>query len=145
MLAFDAYSGDYGSGFWGYATNTATYMVNDPELGWLAFGGNLKSASGVVTVTPRNAFRSRLYVAPAGLWITLDAGAIREAWFDTRTGIVRLTLDAATEFTPEARLRIEQAAGKSSYVAGGALHQGRGAYLVPLGRDATEVVLRPDK
>ncbi len=145
MLAFDAYSGDYGSGFWGYATNTATYMVNDPELGWLAFGGNLKSASGVVTVTPRNAFRSRLYAAPAGLWITLDAGAIREAWFDTRTGIVRLTLDAATEFTPEARLRIEQAAGKSSYVAGGALHQGRGAYLVPLGRDATEVVLRPDK
>jgi len=145
MLASDPYSGDFGSGFWGYAANTAMYVVSDPELGWLAFGGNLKCASGVVTATPLDAFRSRLYVAPAGLWITLDAGAIREARFDTKTGIVRLTLDSATGFTKEARLRIEQAAGKIRYVTEAALQQERGAYVVPLQHAATEVVLRPEK
>jgi hypothetical protein len=145
MLAADPYSGDYGSGFWGYATNTATYVVDDPALGWLAFGGNLTLASGVVTVTPLDAFRSRVYLAPVGLWITLDAGTIRGVKFNVKTGVVRLTLDAATEFTPEARLRIEQAPGKSRYAAGAALQQERGAYVAPLGHNATEVVLRPEK
>ena len=43
-LRIDGYSGDYGPGFLGHAINTGTYVVNDPEFGWLAFGGNLSVA-----------------------------------------------------------------------------------------------------
>ena len=41
-LAFDPYSGDYGSNFFGHAVNTGVYVVHDKTLGWLCFGGNLR-------------------------------------------------------------------------------------------------------
>jgi hypothetical protein len=148
MLAFDPYSGDYGSGFWGHAANTATYLVNDPALGWIAFGGNIEKKGGTITVAPLDSFRSRLYLAPIGLWLTLDAGKFERAIFDSRTGSVRLTLDAADEFTPEARLRIEQPAklpGVGTYRPAAASKLERGAYVVPLKSAATEIVLRTGK
>jgi hypothetical protein len=148
MLAFDPYSGDYGSGFWGHAANTATYLINDPALGWIAFGGNIEKKGGTITVIPLDSFRSRLYLAPIGLWLTLDAGKFERAIFDSRTGSVRLTLDAADEFTPEARLRIEQPAklpGVGTYRPAAASKLERGAYVVPLKSAATEIVLRTGK
>ena len=146
MLAFDPYSGDYGTGFWGHAANTATYLVNDRALGWIAFGGNIEKKGGAITVIPRDSFRSRLYLAPAGLWLTLDAGRFKQAIFDPRTGSVRLTFDAADEFTPEARLRIEQPAklpGVGTYQPVASSKLERGAYVIPLQSAATEIVLRP--
>jgi hypothetical protein len=147
-LAFDPYSGDYGSGFWGFAKNTATYLVDDPALGWLAFGGNVLERDGKIEVTPLDAFRNRLYLAPLGLWLTLDAGKFKQAVFDPRTGVVRLMLEGSSEFTPDARLRIEQPAklaGVGMYRPAGALSLQRGAYGVPLNSSATEVVLQPAK
>ena len=144
-LAFDGYSGDYGSGFWGHAVNTATYVVKDPELGWLGFGGNVEVTGGTVTVSPLDSFRSRLYLAPVGLWLTLDAGRIARAVFDTHTGSVRLTLEPRDEFTPEAHLRVEQPArmaGVGSYQPAQQFRLERSAYVVPLGAGATELVLR---
>jgi hypothetical protein len=144
-LAFDGYSGDYGPGFWGFAANTATYVVRDPALGWLCFGGNLESSGALIRVTPLDAFRNRIYLAPIGLWITLDAGRIHQAVFDPRTGVVHLSLEAATQFTPAARLRMEQPAkvtGVGSYRPAESLQTERGAWVVPLGPHATEIVLR---
>jgi hypothetical protein len=135
MLAFDPYSGDYGSGFWGFAANTATYLTHDPALGWLCFGGNLEQRSNSIRVIPLDASRSRLYIAPAGLWITLDAGRIREASFDEKSGEVRLTLDAATRDTPVACVRIAQPApvgGVGAYRPVEPFRQDRGGYAVPL-------------
>ena len=43
LLRWDAYSGDYGPNFFGHAVNTATYIVDHPEFGWQAFGGNIES------------------------------------------------------------------------------------------------------
>ena len=148
MLAPDPYSGDYGTGFWGYAANTATYVTHDNALGWLCFGGNLQIKGGSIHVDPLDAFRSRLYLAPLGLWITLDAGKLKNAAFDPRTGAVRLTLDPATAVTPEASLRIDQpatVAGVGEYHPAASLTGERGAYLVPLGNAPTEVILHPER
>jgi hypothetical protein len=145
-LAFDPYSGDYGSGFWGYAMNTATYLADDSELGWIAFGGNLKKKNETITVTPMDSFRSRLYISPLGLWLTLDAGKFKRAVFDPQTGSVRLTLESGGEFTPEAHLRIEQPAklpGIGEYHPSKVFNLERGAYIVPLNSAATEVMLKP--
>jgi len=147
-LAFDAYSGDYGSGFFGHAFNTATYLVNDPKLGWIAFGGNVVKKNETITVTTLDSFRNRLYIAPLGLWLTLDAGKFRQAVFDSRNSTVRLILDGASESTPQARLHIEQPAklaGIGSYRPTEELKQERGAYVVPLKQSATEVVLQPSR
>ena len=73
-MRIDGYSGDYRPGFFGHAVNTGTYITRDPELGWLAFGGNLSVDGASIRVEPLDAARSRVYIAPLGLWLTLDAG-----------------------------------------------------------------------
>jgi hypothetical protein len=120
-------------------------VVHDPALGWLSFGGNLESKGGAIRVVPLDAFRSRLYLAPLGLWITLDAGKLRQAVFEPRTGLVRITLDPATSFTAEAHMRIEQPAklaGVGTYSPASELRSERDAFVIPLGAATTEVTLR---
>jgi hypothetical protein len=144
-MAFDGYSGDYGSGFWGHAANTATYVVQDPALGWLSFGGNIQSKGNAVQIEPLDSFRTRFYLAPVGLWLTLDAGKFKHVSFDLKTGRVTLTLDPADQFTPEARLRIEQPAkiaGVREYHPVQTLKSERGAYILSLRQSGNEIVLQ---
>jgi hypothetical protein len=134
-LKWDPYSGDYGPNFYGHAFNTATYVIDHPEFGWQAFGGNIKQAGPWVKVQPLDSFRMRFYVAPRGLWLTLDAGTFEAVEINVRTHEVRVALGAATEFTPRARLRVEQPAhlkGVGSYKPRRKLELERGAYVVPL-------------
>jgi len=51
MLRSDPVSGDNGPNFFGHAWNAATYVVQHPEFGWVAFGGNLRTDGDVVRVT----------------------------------------------------------------------------------------------
>ena len=81
----DPLSGDYGPNFFGYAWNTATYVVDHPQFGWLAFGGNLTTDGDTVRVTPLDSFRSRVYVASSGLWLTLDAGNFERIEVNSKT------------------------------------------------------------
>lgn len=144
-LAFDPYSADYGPGFFGYAMNTAVYVVHDATFGWLCFGGNLRQEDGNIQVEPRDTFRARLYFASSGLWITLDSGRIRRAVYNPHTGDVRITLDPATSIAPVARLRIEQPAKVHEvglYQPVQSFHLERGAWVVPLGTGDTDVVLK---
>lgn len=106
-MRHDAISGDYAQNFFGHALNTATYIIQHPEFGWQAFGGNVAQRAQVVAVTPLDSFRSRVYLAPLGLWLTLDAGQFERVEFRQDTRRVRVALAAAGPFTPAARLRIE--------------------------------------
>jgi len=144
-LKWDAYTGDYGPNFFGHAVTAATYVVNDPTFGWQAFGGNLRMADGWIDVTPLDSLRRRIYLAPVGLYLTLDAGTFDGVSFNPSTGAVRLTLSPATSFTPSARLRIEQpatVAGAGTYRAAQTYATERGALVIPLQRTTASVVLR---
>jgi hypothetical protein len=150
MLKPDPLSGDFAQNFFGHAFNTATYVVKDAEFGWQAFGGNIRATAAEVVVTPLDAFRMRLYIAPLGLWLTLDAGRLERVELNPRTGAVRLGFGAATSFTPAARLRIEQPAapsGVGAYTPSTMLKAERGAFVVPLGPATTwiELTARPQK
>jgi len=142
MLRFDGISGDYGPNFFGHAWNTGTYVAHDPEFGWVAFGGNVTTAGGDVQVTPLDSFRRRIYLAPLGLWLTLDAGQFVGLELKTEPAgktVVRIGLAPATEFTKQARLRIETPGEQGAASGGGRyrtkedLKQERGAYVIPLG------------
>ncbi len=144
-LSFDPLTGDYGSGFFGHAINTATYVTKDPELGWLAFGGNVDVRGDTMNVTVLDSFRNRMYLAPIGLWLTLDAGRFEGARMDSQRGEILLRFAGGTEFTPAARLRVEQpgsAGGAKSYAPVGNYKQERGAYVIPLQKTATDIILR---
>lgn len=144
MLRPDGISGDNGPSFFGHAFNTATYIVRHPEFGWLAFGGNLRVDGDVVKVTPLDSARSRVYVASAGLWLTLDAGQFEKVEVNARTGAIRLGLTSATQFVRQARLQVRQPArvgGAGVYHPAKSLREEREAYVVPLGRGITWVEL----
>lgn len=144
LLKPDALSGDDGPNLFGHAWNTATYIVRHPEFGWLAFGGNTRVDGDVVKVRPLDSFRMRVYVASAGVWLTLDAGQFEEIEVNSRTGAIRVGLSPATEYLRTARLRIEQPAKMInilSYRPANPLKQERGAYVIPLRNTTTWVDL----
>ncbi len=148
MLKNDPITGDYGPNFFGHAWNTATYVVNDPELGWQAFGGNLTTNKTTVKVTPLDSYRARVYLAPQGLWLTLDGGQFESVELDPKTGAVRLGLAGANQFTSSAHLRIAQPAkmnGVGVYQPATTLQSERGSYVVPLGQKTTWVELKAQK
>jgi hypothetical protein len=140
MLKPDPLSGDYGPNLFGHVWNTATYIVNQPEFGWVAFGGNIKVQGSVIKVTPCDSFRGRVYIASLGLWLTLDAGKFESIEVNADTGAVRAGLAGATEATQEGLLRVEQPAkigGVGTYHPGTPLRSERGAYVVPLQKETT--------
>jgi hypothetical protein len=111
------------------------------------FGGNLTRSGATVHVTPLDSFRMRVYLAPYGLWLTLDAGKFREVSFDPRSQSVRLVLDPASEFTKDALLRVEQPAtiaGVGHFRTEKPFAVVRGAYDIPLGSGENEVVLNAE-
>lgn len=137
-LDWDAYTGDYGPNFFGHALETATYVIDHPEFGWVAFGGNVAVHDDRVTVEPRDSFRRRVYIAPRGLWLTLDAGAFERIEVDPETHSVRVGLSPADPSTPEALLRVEQPAaiaGVGRYRPAQDFAEDRAAYRIPLGDD----------
>jgi hypothetical protein len=118
--------------------------VDHPEFRWVAFGGNVTVQGNVVTVIPRDSFRTRVYVASLGLWLTLDAGTLESVEVNSSTGVVRVGLAGATEASPEALLRIEQPArvsGVGTYHPVSSLKPERGGNVVPLHQETTWVEL----
>jgi hypothetical protein len=149
-LRWDTYSGDYGPNFFGHAVNTGTYIINHPDYGWQAFGGNIlpadRTVSGeTITVQPLDSFRRRIYIAPLGLFLTLDAGKFQSVRIAPTSNTVHVEFAPADQFTPAARLRIEQPAklpNIATFTPDATLTQERGAYVIPLKEGTTSIELR---
>jgi len=142
-LKNDGINGDYGSGFYGYAMNTATYIMNNKKFGWLAFGGNSTVKDDWVNVDVTTASKQNIFIAPAGLWINFTAGQVQSVAYNTSTKAIRLTLAAKDAYTPTAYFKVEQtalqAAGK--YLAKNNIIGERGMYAVTLNDTVTTVEL----
>ncbi|RZJ81147.1 MAG: hypothetical protein EOO47_05265 [Flavobacterium sp.] len=142
-LKIDALSGDYGPNFYGYAVNTATYITNDNTYGWLAFGGNLTTNGDLIEVQITTASKGKVFIAPVGLLLSLDAGKFEKVTYNKTTKAVEVTLQAKDKYTPNAYLTIEQPKSNSKqYKPSSALAQEKGAYLIPLQTTTTKVVLK---
>ena len=131
-LRIDYLSGDYGSGFFGYAVNTATFITNEKDYGWVAFGGNIKEKGDEVEVEITTAAKSKVFLAPKKIWLTLDAGTFKKVNYNTKTGAITITLDPKTVYTPNAYLRVDQDL-KLSY------EKVRGAYKIALKNKAIQI------
>lgn len=142
MMRWDAYTGDYGMGYFGHAYAAATYLVKDATFGWLGFGGTVTEAGAAVEIVPHDGARSRLFVAPAGQWITLAAGTIAKARWVPATRRIELTLDPATKTTPVAQLSVEAPTGGAAYTIDKGKAE-RGFLTIKLSPTATTVTLTP--
>ncbi len=141
LMRFDAYNGDYGSAFYGYAYGIGSYLARHPVFGNLGFGGTTQERGSIVSFTPRDGFRTRVFLAEAGLWLTLDGGKFARVDYDRSNGNLSVMLDPADPFTSKAHLRIESAV--ASYQPRTTLSKERGRYVIPLGNNQTSVQLGP--
>ncbi|MDE1155500.1 MAG: DUF5695 domain-containing protein [Acidobacteriaceae bacterium] len=142
-MAFDPYTGDYGPNFFGHAMNTGTYLVHDPRFGWLGFGGTVQDHADSVSIRVTDSSRSRLFIAPAGLWVTLEEGQIDSASYEPKTGKVSLTLAPATQYVAKARIHVQATTPSAkTYSVMGAKQAGSYAEI-DLATDATTLTLMP--
>lgn len=143
-LAIDALSGDYGTGFFGYAVNTSSYLVKESEWGWLGFGGNVKEEKEWVSLLPTTAAKSKVFIAPAATWLSLDAGKFSKVSYHVKTGEIRIMLEKGDAFTPLARLSIANTEGQQPYALTDDLKKERGAYVIELSDNgSTNLALVP--
>jgi hypothetical protein len=145
MMRFDPYTGDYGPNFFGHAINTGLFLTHDDAMGWICFGGNVEERRGIVHATVLDSSRSRVFIAPVGLWVTLDAGHFVSVDFDPAKRTVRLHLAAATKYVPTARMRWKETAsntGTQNWVIAAKTTIDAGAHVIPLGAGETVVTLQ---
>jgi hypothetical protein len=142
QMRFDAITGDYGMGFFGHAYATASYLVNHSTFGWLGFGGVAAQVDDRIRIEPKDSGRNRLFVAPAGVWVTLQAGKIQAAEYFPKTGALELMLAPANAHTRKARLSVQTTTGERAYALRGFAME-RGLYTIPLGNEPSHVRLTP--
>lgn len=136
-LANDAYASDYGPGFYGYAVNSATYIVKHPDFGWTAFGGNVTQNGSWIKTTITAAGQSRVFLADRKLWLTTASGRIKQVDYNPQTGEVKLDLNGDTYLNAEAP------AGKTVKLAPPYKKGTDGYYFIPvIGKSNTTVTLR---
>lgn len=86
-LFFDPASGDWGLALYGHTHTTASFLVRHDDFGFLCYfcdvdvdvaaGGGSAAGGALLTLTPRDSYRRRVYVAPLGLLIHSDAGVLQ--------------------------------------------------------------------
>lgn len=143
LLRFDGYNGDYGTAFYGYAYGIGSYLARHPVFGNVGFGGSTQERGSIVSIVPRDGFRTRVFLAEAGLWLTLDAGKFARVDYDRNSGNVSVYLDRADQFTSKAQLRVESTKSGAGYQPSATLSKQRGRYVITLGESETSVQLRP--
>lgn len=146
MMKFDPISGDYGVSFFAHAYTAASYLVDHPLFGWLGFGGNVVTENGKVVLEPTDSARTRVFIAPIGLWLTLDAGKIASVSYDPASGNVSLTLAAKDAHTAHAVLNLTTTTKTGTpYRVTTPSTLERGAISVALEAKPIVVVIAPDR
>ncbi|KAI0328788.1 hypothetical protein GY45DRAFT_1354943 [Cubamyces sp. BRFM 1775] len=148
-LKWDGYSGDYGPNFVGHALEMGTYVVDHPDFGWQAFGGDVIATAPRVRVRTLDSLRRRVFIAPLGAWLSLDAGAFEELELDTEKDTVTLTIAPSAPgipgaaSAPEARLVVANTAdnGLGVLKPTANLTQDAGAWVIPFKNGVASVTL----
>ncbi|KAK1226171.1 hypothetical protein PQX77_010863 [Marasmius sp. AFHP31] len=150
-LKWDGYSGDYGPNFSGHTMGIGTFIINHPDFGWQAFGGNVVSTNPV-QVQVRDPVRRRVFIAPIGALLTLDAGAFSTITYNPSARTVQVEVLATADgistsgaaAAPQGRLVISQTAsvgGVGVLRPTTTLTQDAGAYVIPFSGGRATVTL----
>ncbi|KAL0931124.1 uncharacterized protein CTRU02_213859 [Colletotrichum truncatum] len=145
-LKWDGISGDYGPGFLGLALGSGTYVAQDADVGLVAFGGVLSSSGSTVSVVTKDAVRRKVFIGPLGVYITVDAGIIREFSYDAGSRSISVTLSQLDNVPKAASavIWVESTAGGGNFrVTTSGINQARGGWQVPLSSASVVVQLGP--
>ena len=91
-LSWGAYTGDCGPNFVGLALSSGIYLLDDPEIGTVAHGGNLIVDRDTATVVPRDPVKQRIFVASLEWEVKIDAGVIQSFSYSSTAKTVAITI-----------------------------------------------------
>lgn len=111
-LKIDGYSGDYGSGFFGYAVNSRSYLVFHEDFGWLGFGGNVKEDKDWINMEIKNASRSAVWIGPEKILLELDAGNFESVRYNTKSKEIELIFSPKSTIVDKVYLKQNDKVGK---------------------------------
>lgn len=92
-LEIDGYACDYGSGFYGYAVNSSTYIYHHPEFDWVAFSGNISKEGEWVYTEVTTAGKNKIFLAPESLKLKTISGKIKKVGYNPTTREVMVVLE----------------------------------------------------
>ena len=126
-----------------------TYVVDHPDFGWQAFGGDVVATAPTVRVRTLDSLRRRVFIAPLGAWLNLDAGAFEEVDLDTEKETVTLTIVpsapgvSSAASAPVARLVVTNTANNGLGVLKPSVNltQDAGAWVIPFKNGVASVTL----
>jgi len=122
VLEHDAYSGDYGLGFFGSSLEASATLVLHADLGPLCYLCDLlplPSTEGVAassspsatstsfTLQPRDAYRQRIYLEPLGAYLQADCGIVYSVTLDLSARRITVQFVPATQ-TPAGTLTYDR-------------------------------------
>ena len=114
IMEHDAYSGDYGLGFFGSSLEACSTFVVHPSRGPLCFLCNLgveekKDGTVSYSIEPRDSYRQRVYLEPLGLYLQADSGTFEKVSLKMSEKRIEVTFAAVTEQTyTTLRLRVDK-------------------------------------
>ncbi|ROW10376.1 hypothetical protein VMCG_02043 [Cytospora schulzeri] len=146
-LAWDAYSGDYGPNFVGLILGTGSYLVEDADLGLVAYGGMVTdNGDGTSTLVPRDAARRKVFVGPLGILVEIDAGVVEEVVYAAGNASLAVTLGQldGVPTTNATTMWVSSEDGGASYtVTGASVTEARLGSNIPLSSDSVVVNILP--
>lgn len=143
-LQGDDYSGDYGPNFLGVMLGSASYVVDDPDVGLVTYGGNMAISGSTVTVHPRDAVRRRVYIAPMGIYVIISAGEIDRYSFESSDATsLRLHLVSGRTKASDVIVWVESPGADGEYGVDGGNKKVRGGWQVNI--DSGEVDVKVSK
>lgn len=146
-LAWDAYSGDYGPNFVGLILGTGSYLVEDEDLGLVAYGGLVTdNGDGTITMAPRDAARRKVFVGPLGVMVEIDAGVVEEVVYAAGNSSLAVTIGQldGVPTTNSTVMWVSQEDGNAIYtVTGAGVTDERLGWRIPLASDSVVVNILP--
>jgi hypothetical protein len=142
-LAWDGYSGDYGPNFVGLTLGSGTYVVQDKDVGLVAYGGILSSYGDNITVETRDPVRKSIFIGPLGVQISIDAGIIESFSFQATSKAISVTLSqlSGVPAAAYAVMWIETTSGSTNYtVTDAEIAQVRLGWQIPLSSNSVTTV-----
>lgn len=96
-----------GSGLWAFLQAAKSYVLNDPNFGWIGYGCRVENDADEVRVFPKDGVRKRLLIVPDKLQVSLRRGEIGSLAFNRRTSALNLEIEDTTGLVKTVHLTIE--------------------------------------
>lgn len=107
-----------GCGLWGFLQAIKAYVVKDPAFGLTGYGCDVRNTPELITVTPNDGLRKRVFFADQKIEVEALTGEITEVSL-SRTNRISLALTDSTGLVTEAILRVYGLPDGKYHITGG--------------------------